>query len=123
MLTPIGPVVCTISVAVARWFASARLCAVTWYVPLDCGATMVPSSFAMYSALQQSEKCTRLSVVPVTVAVNLTVAPGAAAICDGSMVTWTPFDVVMIIAIAFADGSATLVTVTCAVPAAAGVKR
>ena len=43
MVTAIVAGVTTVSMAVAAFDVSARLCAVTWYVPSACGAVTVPS--------------------------------------------------------------------------------
>jgi len=80
--TAMLPVATTISVAVAIFETSARLCAVMRYVPAERGAVTVPSGATV--PRQSIDQRTRVSVVPPIMAVNRKTLPAFTVAVFGS---------------------------------------
>jgi hypothetical protein len=114
----------TATTAVALLLVSATLVATTWKVPADAGAVYCPEPFTLPPPDSCTDQVTRVDwpeLVPVTVAVKLTVPPVVVEALGGAMLTeiaagW----VTVTVAVALLVVSATLVATTWKVPADAG---
>src|SRR5438128_2961520 len=108
----------TVAVATAILVGSATLRALTWNVPLACGAVHEPSCCI---DPESADHCTRASFVPETWAVNRMVDCGeTAASCGETLMATTADAFTTTAAWAEALRSALLVATTWNVPGAAG---